>query len=429
MAKFGHLHIKRHTKGTSNELSLDVLDAKRDELDARKDRKNTMSFMLDFRRKPGDGRGSDASAMRGDAVAVSAVRSAGAHRGSPAVALPRGTRWGRGRAKALSKVPSSVPGNPLIPVDEVLRRKRARHKSTVRKYVLGFGAIAVAAAVAVFFGMNAYRAQQEFGGQFRTVVDAVSASDAYLVEIDAAMNDPLGSTTPEERALLRKEAVAVTSAADNTLAEAARLAADAPAEQDKVALEQLEDGARGRKNMVGLAMEAFGIADAASTAETTATSAWDLVISADVAARDALSRANSATTTSALAETTTVLQQSSGEFGAALQQLRGLEATVEGVDLSAHEAYIEKRIETLGFAIATNEALAAGDRATAAAQNELYDAGDRESADMAERLPVSIGSVVDAAFTDAVLDAQSRYDKERDRVSVADSRVRSYLGI
>ena len=36
-------------------------------------------------------------------------------------------------------------------------------------------------------------------------------------DLNAAMNDPLGATTDEDRAILRKKAVAVTSVADNTI--------------------------------------------------------------------------------------------------------------------------------------------------------------------------------------------------------------------
>ena len=122
------------------------------------------------------------------------------------------------------------------------------------------------------------------------------------------------------------------------------------------------------------------MADQASVTRTTATAAWDMAVSADSAARDAVSQANKATTTSQLAETTAALQQASDEFGAALVQLQGLEATVDGLDLSKQQEYLQKRIDTLGYAIATNEALAAGDRQTAAEQNELYEEGDRVSA-------------------------------------------------
>ena len=242
------------------------------------------------------------------------------------------------------------------------------------------------------------------------------------------MNDPLG-TAAEERAVLRKKAVAVTSTADNTLAAISFLGGSAQADQDAMALDQLAEGAKGRKNMVGLAMEAFSQADKASDIRTTASAAWDMVVKADAAAREAVTSANFATTAAVLDETTAQLRQSVDELGAAMAQLQGLESGVDGLDFSNQTEYLQKRIATLEYAVATNEALAAGDRRTAAEQNELYEAGDRDSADLAKVLPQDIGTVVDDAYKDGILSIQARYDKERERVSVADSRVRRYLGV
>ena len=423
--KGGHLHIKRYTAGTSNEISLDVLDAKRERLDSQKSRKGGKGFLLDFRPKPGKSKTEMGKQTGGEAAPANPkAQTRGMHAGA---ALESGGRkWRKGSAPRSA---SSVASNPLMPIEEVASRKRARHKSAMRKYIIGFGVAAIAVAVIAFVGIRSYQAQQEFRGMFERVVQKAASSDSYMVEIDAAMNDPLGTTTDEDRAMLRKKAVAVTSVADNTISEADALVGLARADQDGIALDELTEGARGRKNMVGLAMEAFSVADQASVTRTAATAAWDMVVSADSTARDAVSQANKATTTSQLAETTAALQQASDEFGAALVQLQGLESTVDGLDLSKQQEYLQKRIDTLGYAIATNEALAAGDRQTAAEQNELYEEGDRVSADLARSLPPSIEAVVDDVYRSEILAIQARYDKERERVSTADSRVRHYLGI
>lgn len=421
------MHIKRHTVGTSNEISLDVLDAKRERLDSRKSRKGGKGFLLDFRPKPGESKLEKGTQVSGEGASSSTkTQTRGAHAG--AVALESN---GRKKAKksSVSRSASTGASNPLMPIDEVMSRKRARRKNTMRKYVIGIGVAAIAVAVIAFIGVRSYQAQQEFRGMFEHVVQTAASSDSYMVEIDAAMNDPLGATTDESRSMLRKKAVAVTSVADSTINEANKLSGSARADQDGIALDELTEGAHGRKNMVGLAMEAFSVADQASATRTAATAAWDMVVSADSSARDAVSRANKVTTASELAETTAALRQASDEFGAALAQLQGLESTVDGLDLSKQREYLQKRIDALGYAIATNEALAAGDRQTAAEQNELYEESDLASADLAKSLPPSIEVVVDDVYRTQVLAIQARYDKERERVSTADSRVRHYLGI
>ena len=426
MPKIGHMHIKRHTAGTSNEISFDVLDAARERLDSQKGRKGVKGFMLDLRPKPGAAKVEPGKQNGGEgASALPQAKTRGAHAG--AAALDVGRRRPKSDSDALAV--QTAPSNPLIPYDEVMNRKKARRKSTRRKYVLGFGLAAIAVAAIAFVGVRAYQAQQEFRGMFEGVVQNAASNDSYMVEIDAAMNDPLGETTDEERAELRKKAVAVTSTADNTIKGADALGGLAQADQDSVAVDELVAGAHCRKNMVGLAMEAFSVADRASAARVAATAAWDMAVAADADARDAVSQANRAGTASELAETTTALRQASDEFGAALKQLQGLESAVDGLDLSRQLEYLQKRIDALGYAVATNEALAAGDRQTAATQNELYEEADRAAADLAKGLPQSIGSVVDDVYKTDILEIQARYDKERDRVSTADSRVRRYLGI
>ena len=417
------MHIKRHTAGTSNEISFDVLDAARDRLDAQDGRKGKAKkgFALGKRGRTGAG---TANALGGEGIPVS---SSSEQKGLHVASTKLEGKRGRSNGFGSSKGSSAASGNPLMPADEVLRRRRARRAGTARKYAIGIGAIVVAVAVVGVFTYSAYQDQQAFDQRFRDAAAAVSKSDVYLVEIDEAMNDPLGSTTDEERDLLRKKAVAVMSSAEGTTKTADALAGQARTDTDKVALEQLSEGASCRKNMVGLAMEAFGIADQAASAKMSAEAQWKLVVDADVAAREALSQANSAITTSELEKTTSVLEQSRDEFSVALLQLQALEATHDGLDLTAQEKYLEKRVETLGYAIATNKALASGDRQTAAEQNELYEAGDRESADLAKRLPQTIGASIDAAFTEDILNVQARYDKERERVAAADSRVRAYL--
>ena len=423
MARERHfLHIKRHTKGTSNELSLDVLDAARDQLDSQKKRKETKNFLLDFRRNVGDGHAAD-GASKASAVSVS---GGGVHRRNVTEAVDTAAssrfKW------PFSKAKTSIPaGNPLIPVDEVLRRKRARRRNMIRLRALIAVVVIVAIGILGWMGYRGYQAKEAFEDQYRALVSDVSAADPVLVELDGMMDEPLEGTTDEQRILARKKAVAVTSAADKAVEGAEALYGKAPGDPDKVALDQLIEGAKGRVSMVGLIMEVFGIVDRASEARQAANTTWDWIVNTDIAARDAISKSNEATTAGALDEATSAIRVARDEFGAALQQLTGLENTAESLDLSDQKAFVEKRIEALDCALATNEALSAGDRQAAAEHNAEYDAADKESAELAEKLPQSIDDLIVNVFTDDVLKAQARYDTQREQVAKADSLVRKYL--
>ena len=372
-------HIKRHTAGSSNELSFDVLDAARDRLDAQDKKKSSKTK-------------------------------------TKTMAIPKGPSL-------------AVPDNPLMPSAEVLYRKKQRRKATVRNRVLAVAAIAVGVGAFAWFAVKGYQVQEDFIAQYRHVVSDVAKQDAYLVEIDEMMDDPLAGTESGERARVRKEAVAVTASADQVLEDLERLEKIAPSDQDKAAIEQLAIGVRGRKAMVGLAMEAFNTVDKAQSARKSVESAWDAVVDADIAARDAVLQSNDASTPEALEAATGELEGARTEFNAASQQLKAVQPSLDDEILSDRIAYIEKRIEAIDYAAAVNEALLAGDRQTAAEINELYEKADRESAALARELPLSLGETVDASFADEVLVVQSRYDKERANVTAADSMVRKYLGI
>ena len=62
------------------------------------------------------------------------------------------------------------------------------------------------------------------------------------------------------------------------------------------------------------------------------------------------------------------------------------------VDLSAQIAYLDKRIEALGYAVASNDALLARDTAVAVEQNDAYNAADKEAASLAAALPIDPGT-------------------------------------
>ena len=449
MAKNHHiLHIKRHTAGSSNELSFDVLDAKRNNLDAQKSRKEKKGFMLDFRPKPGGVSKGDASArpaglpvhggmhMRTSSPATSGslgtpavIGGANGAAGSSGKSEKRFGLFKRSKSTTTLGAGGLGGGNPLMPADEVLHLKKKRRRRAVFSYIIVAAVLAVAAGALVWFAVKGHQTQEIFENQFKGVVANIAETDAVLVDIDQMMDDPLGETTAQERALARKESVAVIASADKAEDDLDELSRRAPAEQDKAAIDFLLEGTKGRKAMVGLAMEAFSIADKAEAVRDSARSAWDEVVDADISARDAVAKSNDATTPEKLEEQSEVLSQARDRFAAALAQLEGIQATVDNVDLSAQTAYLEKRIEALDAAKAVNDALIEGNRQAAEEHNAAYNQADRDSASLAAGLPVSIGDIIDAAYTDSMLAVQARYDNERSRVAKADAAVRKYLGI
>ena len=97
------------------------------------------------------------------------------------------------------------------------------------------------------------------------------------------------------------------------------------------------------------------------------------------------------------------------------------------MDLSAQIAYLDKRIEALGYAVASNDALLARDTAAAVEQNDAYNAADKEAASLAAALPIDPGQPVLDALEERLADPIEAYEAARGQASTSDAFLRDYF--
>lgn len=375
---FDFLHIKKQSAGSPNELSFDVLDAARDQLDSKKTRA-----------------------------------------GRP-IATPIG-----GQASYHGVVDSST----LSSAPEVAKRKKARRASAVRVGFVVAIAVIAALAGAGYYGWTLYQARVDYESRFALMISHLSDVDAQIVSIDQMMAGPVTATTQEERALQEKAVPDLLNRLERTRAEAAELSSSATRSEDEVALGLVGTTIDGREDMLVAADASLKLVDTFENDNSDATTLWARVIEADQIAREATELSNRASTEEAVEAASTQTRKAIDEFQAVLYAFQDTDDDLGKVDFSAQRKYLEKRIEALEHAVATGDALLAGDRDAAKRENDAYNAADKEAAKLAEELPPTLESQVRSLFTDELAALRSDYYAARSTVSEADADIRAYAGM
>ena len=378
---FEHIpHLKKNTAGTSNELSFDVLDAARNELDGKKGKSSKISFGIKLPK-----------ASQGSSEGIGATST-------------------------------------LTAQDEVNKRKEKRRKSVWRRRLI-VAVLLVALAVGVgMFAHGIYSERQDFAGRFNDLVSEFVETDKTLVEVDKLMLAPLDEQAADERKRVAESLEGVIQrlrVVDEKAQELAQITRD---EQAGSAVARIREAANARIGMAETASSAFEISREAVVQTALAKDIWEEVLDADQLARRAVDQANEAYDYATTQQAQDLVEQAKDAFEDARSRLAQLESACPGLSLSAQLAYVDKRIEALGYALSTGEALMAGDRQTATVNNDAYNRADQEAARMAASLPLSLTEPVGQSFKMRMDELLSTYSHARETVSESDAVIRDYLG-
>lgn len=375
-SEFEHLHIKRNTAGSSNELSFDVLDAARS--------------------------GTNKKPTRLLRQSKASKRAQGSNDGIREAA-------------------------PLSQEDEVERRKRARRAHSIRIGIITTLVLAFAVAGVVAIGIAQTGKAKQFSEDFNSLVSDVSSEDSLMSKIDELMNRAPSDGSEKEKSDVLSQINASKENLQNTEDNVTLLQSQTSNNQDVIALERLTVSIEGRIEMLDAAEDAFYIEVNRGNLSKSAMDIWNLVIQADQTAKSAASLANRAETEDetkkARDETKTALDQ----MKKALESLTALSKENPDLNLSDQKEYVETRISSLTYAIETSDALIEGDRERAAEKNAQYNAADKKAAELASKLPLSAGSSVDEAFENEISSCREQYDAARQKVIAADSFIRDYI--
>lgn len=372
---FDHLHIKRNTVGSSNELSLDVLDAARSDLADKSSRS-------------------------------SSPKPPGSYKGSY----------------------HGVAGtSTLSGVAEVEKRKKARRAYSIRIWIVAAFVAVVGVSAVLWLGYQHYLSIQDFPTRFDSLVGQFKEEDDFLAEVDALMT---GIDDKTGRAAREQATAKIPSVRDDVERIRRNAQSASPltmTDEDKAILGQVIEGIDAREAMLDSAKSAFELATERDKQVESVSSAWNSVVDAAQNAKDASALANKAVTEKETEEAIERTSQTQESLNKALTSIKTIDASNNEVDLSAQIAYLEQKVKSLGYAIETGQALLDGDRSKAAEMNVKYNEADQQAAEQAEKLPLAPEIVVKESFDKKLSDFVQSYDASRKQAISTDAAIRNYL--
>lgn len=379
---FDFLHIKGRSAGSPNELSLDVLDAARAQLDNPKSQRSGRSASRNADRLEG-----------------------------------KGNYHGVAGTSTLSAVP------------EVERRKKARRARTARIWALAIVVAVALASAAGYFGYRFYQEKVDFTAQFNALVGEFSDIDQDLVAIDMLLDNPFSAFEADSRAEARGKIEPALNVLDDITVKAESLKESTRFDADGVALGEVQAAAQARQEMLGAANDVLALSERVGAEVSEANRAWNTVVSADQLAREAANEANSATTEQATVSARDKTSEALGQIKEARSTLEQIEKAEKGrgLDFSPQRTYLDAKAAALDYAVKTSEALLANDRQAAISSNDSYNDKEREAAQLASELPAAIGDQIEALYKADLQQLLAAYQDARTHVANADAALRPKL--
>lgn len=425
-------HIKKHTRGTSNEISFSVLDAAKNALDGDGNDKQKHGpgrialFTLPGRHKkpaptPTKERGLPLST--GDFVSVDDNAST-----SKMGALPSAVRPTSQTEKSSPAPLAVVPAKPKRSPEEEIARRKARRR--LSKWL----AVAVIVVVSIGLlgagGMYLYRDYQNQQGHVAVLDDALSLvkeADETIQQLDEVVTDPFAEGSEEQRTAIQAQLEAVERKLQDADQKARAVSLELNGAREKEAANQAVAGIAARFTLVEQGQLLMNAATEAQSAAENVDSAWKTVLEGDDLARQAAQLVTE-TTPENVEASKNKTNEALAAFDEAYAAFLDVQATYPQADLTQFVDYIAKRQESLGYAIASDDAILAKNKEEATAQNNAYNIADAEAATLAKALPDDPSSIVDEAFEDATSDVAKAYSTARLQARSADAFISDYLG-
>ena len=426
-------HIKKHTRGTSNEISFSVLDAAKNALDGdvndvQKHGPGRISlFTLPGRHKkpaptPTKERGLPLST--GDFVSV----DDGTATTSKIGALPSATRPAAQSETPPSTSLATVPAKPTRSPEEEIARRKARRR--LSKWL----AIAVIVVVSVGLlgagGMYLYRDYQTQQGHIAVLDDALSLikeADETIQQLDEVVSNPFAEGSEERRSAIQAQLEGVKQKLQDADDKARTVSLELNGAREKEAANQTVAAISARYSLIEQGQLLMSAATEAQSAAEQVDTAWKTVLEGDDLARQAAQLVTDTT-----AENVEASKEKTNEalasFDAAHTAFLDIQVTYPLADFTRFVDYVAKRQESLGYAIASDDAILAKNKEEATAQNNAYNIADAEAAALAKALPEEPSSIVDEAFENATADVAKAYSTARLQARSADAFISDSLG-
>lgn len=425
-------HIKKHTRGTSNEISFSVLDAAKNALDGDEDGGQKHGpgrislFTLPGRHKkpaptPTKERGLPLST--GDFVSVdegASTSKIGALAPSPRSA---------GQADKSSSMPHpAAPSKPKRSPEEEIARRKARRR--LSKWLAVSVIVVVSVGLLGAGGLYLYRDYQSQQGHVAVLDDALASvkeADETIKMLNDVVSRPFAEDSEAMRATIQSKLEEVRQQLADADEKARAVSLELHGAREKEAANQTVAAIAARFSLVDQGQALMNAASEAQNAAERVDEAWETVLKGDDLARQAAQMVTD-TTVENVEASKEKTNEALTAFDEAYAEFTDVQVVYPAADFSAFVDYIAKRQESLGYAIASDDAFLAKDKEEATAQNNAYNIADAEAATLAKALPEDPSSVVDEAFETATADVAKAYSTARLQASSADAFIRDYLG-
>ena len=417
------LHIKKNTASTSNELSLSVLDALSSRAGEKQASPGTVQplggvslFTLDSGRKNAIATPLNKPALPSTSTMPVSDKT-GADLAGMALDMSRNaTQTARKKAEALP--------DPEI---EIARRKKRRR---VRRIVATCCGLVLCVTLVGGFGLfvtKEYTDHKEYVGQLDNSIDILITSDMLIADIEQIMGSYVLDDSADELKTLIESIDIILPQLYDAQDEAQTAVVGMRESTDREAARQSLLASDARVEMFMQAQYVLSVRIQALQCATTLSAAWSEVLKADNLAKEAALLVSD-TTVENTQESHKKSEAALNAFTHAREMLVVSTDEYESVDVNALVAYVDKRIEAMGYAIASDEAIYIQDKSTAEQYNDWYNAAEAEAVEMAKTLPKDVASIALEAYEADVAEALEMYDHARSDAATADAFLRDYVG-
>lgn len=406
-----NLHIKGNTAGTSNELSLSVLDERSKKADGKSSttpRLSRLNKVSVFSVENGTSRKEKKSEKKAE---KRAEKNAGY-----ALDLSTKGRAARARKRALDD-----------PEAEIRRRKSARRARRVVGTVVGVAASIAVIAYAGYHLWSAYQQNMENLTVLGQAMQELETADEVVLAVDELATDGIGDTSDEDLDALIAQIddarihINAAAAFGDTAYESMEQSAD------REAALKAQESAAARTELLDDALIIIQAESQARTASTAMQQCWDSLVAADALLKEAAAMVTETTNENVKASEEKTIQ-ARDTLNEAAASLASAQEAYPSADLSVFESYIAKRLEAIEYALASNEAIYIQDKATADEQNALYNDADAEAVEIAQKLPKDPTQPIEDALEADTQETRDSYFDTREAAAQSDAYIRDYLG-
>ena len=438
-------HIKRNTQGTSNEISFSVLDAAKNALDEGRDRPteqarwfgriNLFTLPLGRKKPPSTPKKDERMALLGGSSSATHI-PLGMRSASKSIEDAKSSSSTDSPAAASSlsdSIPKSIPferaprSSGRTSQEEIAWRKGRRRRSRIIAGTTTAVIVAALVVAGVWFLYDDTMRYQQNTEQLRFSAEKLGSTDELLLALDDSLSDPMGDKAGEFSLERRDDVRQAMTALDEAESTASQAMQGLRETREREAADALMMGSSARKTMFEKGMEILAAAQATAQPYEQLVKAWQQVVEADDAARDAASLAAQGSQ-DVIARSSDLSRQAMDLFQQSYTAIESLSQQNTDVDLDEYLSYIDKRIEALGYAIASNDALLERDTAKAVQQNDAYNQADRDAAEIAASFPTDPGQPFLDALESDTADQVESYEAARSQASSSDAFLRDYLG-